>query len=70
MVSTMITAILVSAFCTMAVCAAYYIGRADGVTRGRNLQWVDDYFNNIEKLKKLRDDLGRFQEQKSKHKIK
>lgn len=63
-------AIIVSALCTMAVCAAYFIGRADGIKRGRNLQWVDDYFQNIDKLKKLRDDLGRFQEQKTKSKIK
>jgi hypothetical protein len=63
-------AIFVSALTTMAVCAAYFIGRAHGISRGRNLQWVDDYFNNVEKLKKLRDDLGRFQEQKTKNKIK
>lgn len=44
----------------MAVCAAYFIGRADGIRRGRNLQWLDDYFANIENLKKLRDELGRF----------
>lgn len=56
------TAILVSALCTLAVACAYFIGRAEGITRGRNLQWVDDYFSNVEKLKKLRDDLGRFKD--------
>jgi len=50
--------------CSVAVVLAYYAGRADGITRGRNEQWVDDYFANLEKLRELRDELGRFKTKK------
>lgn len=60
----MITTLAVTALCSVAVVLAYFIGRADGITRGRNEQWVDDYFDNLKKLRALRDELGRFKHKK------
>jgi hypothetical protein len=56
----MITALAVITFCSVA--------RADGILRGRNEQWVEDYFDNLKKLRALRDELGRFKHKKQKHK--
>ena len=64
----MITALAVITLCSVAVVLAYFIGRADGITRGRNEQWVDDYFDNLKKLRALRDELGRFKHKKPNHK--
>ena len=64
----MITALAVIALCSVAVVLAYFIGRADGIMRGRNEQWVDDYFDNLKKLRALRDELGRFKHKKPNHK--
>ena len=64
----MIIALTVITLCSVAVVLSYFIGRADGITRGRNEQWVDDYFDNLKKLRALRDELGRFKHKKPKHK--
>jgi hypothetical protein len=64
----MITTLAVTALCSVAVVLSYFIGRADGITRGRNEQWVEDYFDNLKKLRALRDELGRFKHKKPKHK--
>ena len=58
-----IITLFISAICAAAVCGAYCLGKADGISRGRNLQWVDDYFENSKK-KIARDELGRFSERK------
>ena len=60
----MITALAVIALCSVAVVLAYFVGRADGIARGRNEQWVEDYFDNLKKLRELRDELGRFKTKK------
>jgi hypothetical protein len=64
----MITVLAVITLCSVAVVLAYFIGRADGITRGRNEQWVEDYFDNLKKLRALRDELGRFKHKKPNHK--
>jgi hypothetical protein len=64
----MIIALTVITLCSVAVVLSYFIGRADGITRGRNEQWVEDYFDNLKKLRALRDELGRFKHKKPKHK--
>jgi hypothetical protein len=64
----MTTALAVITLCSVAVVLAYFIGRADGITRGRNEQWVQDYFDNLKKLRALRDELGRFKHKKPNHK--
>jgi hypothetical protein len=68
----MITALAVITLCSVAVVLSYFIGyfigRADGIARGRNEQWVEDYFDNLKKLRALRDEHGRFKHKKSKHK--
>ena len=61
----MITTLAITLLCFVAVVLAYYVGRADGITRGRNEQWVDDYFANLKKLRELRDELGRFKTKKN-----
>jgi hypothetical protein len=61
----MITAIAVTALCSVAVVLSYFVGRADGIARGRNEQWVEDYFDNLKKLRSLRDELGRFKHKKT-----
>ena len=61
----MITTLAVIALCSIAVVLAYFVGRADGVIRGRNEQWVDDYFDNLKNLRSLRDELGRFTPKKT-----
>jgi len=38
----------------------WIIGVDRGVQRGRDQQWMDDFFNRIEKEKQRRDKLGRF----------
>jgi hypothetical protein len=64
----MITALAVITLCSVAVVLSYFVGRADGIARGRNEQWVDDYFDNLKNLRSLRDELGRFKHKKPKHK--
>ena len=64
----MITALAVIALCSVAIVLAYFVGRADGIVRGRNEQWVDDYFDNLKNLRSLRDELGRFKPKKQKKK--
>jgi hypothetical protein len=65
----MITALAVtSALWLTLVVLSYFLGRADGIARGRNEQWVEDYFDNLKKLRALRDELGRFKHKKPKHK--
>jgi hypothetical protein len=64
----MITALAVITLCSVVVVLSYFVGRADGIARGRNEQWVDDYFDNLKNLRALRDELGRFKHKKSKHK--
>jgi hypothetical protein len=60
----MITILSVTALCLVSVVLAYFVGRADGIVRGRNEQWVDDYFDNLKNLRSLRDELGRFKHKK------
>jgi hypothetical protein len=60
----MITILAVTALCLVSVVLAYFVGRADGIVRGRNEQWVDDYFDNLKNLRSLRDELGRFKHKK------
>lgn len=60
----MITTLAVTALCLVAIVLAYFVGRADGIVRGRNEQWVDDYFDNLKNLRSLRDELGRFKPKK------
>jgi hypothetical protein len=60
----MITTLAVTALCLVSVVLAYFLGRADGIVRGRNEQWVDDYFDNLKNLRSLRDELGRFKHKK------
>lgn len=38
----------------------WMIGVERGTQRGRDQQWMDDFFNRIEKEKQRRDKLGRF----------
>ena len=38
----------------------FIIGLDRGTQRGRDQQWMDDFFNRIEKEKQRRDKLGRF----------
>ena len=64
----MITALAVITLCSVAVVISYFVGLADGITRGRNEQWIDDYFDNLKKLRALRDELGRFKHKKPNHK--
>lgn len=61
----MITTLAVTALCLVAIALAYFVGRTDGITRGRNEQWVEDYFDNLKKLRALRDELGRFKSKKT-----
>jgi hypothetical protein len=61
----MITTLAVTSFCLVAIVLAYLVGRADGIVRGRNEQWVDDYFDNLKNLRSLRDELGRFKHKKT-----
>ncbi len=42
----------------------WIIGVDRGVQRGRDQQWMDDFFNRIEKEKQRRDKLGRFKTNK------
>lgn len=64
----MITTLSIIALCSVAILFAYFVGRADGIVRGRNEQWVDDYFDNLKNLRSLRDELGRFKPKKQKKK--
>lgn len=64
----MITTLAVIALCSVAIMLAYFVGRANGIARGRNEQWVEDYFDNLKKLRALRDELGRFKHKKPNHK--
>ena len=64
----MITTLAVTALCLVAIALAYLVGREDGIARGRNEQWVEDYFDNLKKLRALRDELGRFKHKKPNHK--
>ena len=64
----MITTLAVTALCLVAIVLAYFVGREDGISRGRSEQWVEDYFDNLKKLRALRDELGRFKHKKPKHK--
>jgi hypothetical protein len=61
----MITTLAVTALCLVAIALAYFVGRTDGIVRGRNEQWVDDYFDNLKNLRSLRDELGRFKHKKT-----
>jgi hypothetical protein len=64
----MTTVLAVITLCSVAVVLSYFVGRADGIARGRNEQWVEDYFDNLKKLRALRDELGRFKHKKPNHK--
>lgn len=45
---------------TVGFVAGWIIGVDRGTQRGRDQQWMDDFFNRIAKEKEKRDKLGRF----------
>lgn len=54
---------------TVALCTGigFYVGRALGIKRGRDEQWVADYLAYERKTQAGRDKLGRFQKRKAKY---
>lgn len=55
MVITLIASSLVIGFCS-----GWLVGEHSGIERGRDKQWMDDFFGRIEREKKRRDKRGRF----------
>ena len=59
--STQIISIAVSVICVIAaVMVAYKHGFKNGERRGRDDQWIDDYFLHQKRLKEARDKSGKF----------
>lgn len=61
----MITIIAITTLCLVAVFLSYLFGRTEGMERGRNEQWIEDYFANVKRLRELRDELGKFKSKKA-----
>lgn len=52
---------------TVALCTGvgFYIGRELGNKRGRDEQWIADYFDTVKQLREQRDELGKFKTKKA-----
>ena len=59
--ATAITFVLCSLI--IGFCVGWLAGVSRGVERGRDQQWMDDFFARIEREKKRRDNQGRFKKQ-------
>jgi len=58
--STTLAITLISSSLVIGFCVGWLVGEQSGVERGRDTQWMADFFGRIEREKARRDKRGRF----------